>query len=195
MTVALDSQSNARLGECTRREILRRFGALGLTLASPPVGRASEGSRPKSTAPTLRAKLRINVEQRVGTIDPFLYGHFLEHLGRCVYEGIYDEGSPLSDSDGNRKDVLDAARRLRVTQLRWPGGNFASGYHWQDGVGPPGLTPCAFQPRLVRARIESFRHRRIYCYLPKARCGAISLRQHGDGNPGRGGKLGGILQP
>ncbi len=125
-----DSQSSTRSGESTRREIIRRFGGLGLTLASPAFAQ-------ESSEPALRAKLRINLEQRLGTIDPFLYGHFLEHLGRCVYEGIYDEGSPLSDSGGNRKDVLEAARRLGVTQLRWPGGNFASGYHWQDGVGPP----------------------------------------------------------
>lgn len=133
-----------QLGECTRREILRHFGALGLTLASPPVGRAAQALPRESTAPPLHAKLRINLEQRLGTIDPFVYGHFLEHLGRCVYEGIYDEGSPLSDSDGNRKDVLDTARRLRVTQLRWPGGNFASGYHWQDGVGPRDSRPARF---------------------------------------------------
>ena len=132
-----DSQSSTRSGECTRREIIRGFGGLGLALASPGVAQ-------ESSEPALRAKLRINLEQRLGTIDPFLYGHFLEHLGRCVYEGIYDEGSPLSDSEGNRKDVLEAARRLRVTQLRWPGGNFASGYHWQDGVGPRDSRPARF---------------------------------------------------
>src|SRR6266851_9027027 len=132
-----DSQSSTRSGESTRREIIRRFGGLGLTLASPAFAQ-------ESSEPALRAKLRINLEQRLGTIDPFLDGHFLEHLGRCVYEGIYDEGSPLSDSGGNRKDVLEAARRLGVTQLRWPGGNFASGYHWQDGVGPRDSRPARF---------------------------------------------------
>jgi hypothetical protein len=129
------------LSECTRREIIRRFG--GLTLAAPTVGAVLALPR-EGSEPPLHAKLRINLETRLGTIDPFLYGHFLEHLGRCVYEGIYDEGSPLSDSEGNRKDVLAAARRLRVTQLRWPGGNFASGYHWQDGVGPRGSRPARF---------------------------------------------------
>jgi len=136
MKVVLESQSNARLGECTRREIIQGLGALGVTLALPSAGRTARAFSQESPEPPLHAKLRINLELRLGTIDPFLYGHFLEHLGRCVYEGIYDEGSPLSDSDGNRKDVLAAARRLRVTQLRWPGGNFASGYHWQDGGAP-----------------------------------------------------------
>jgi alpha-N-arabinofuranosidase len=143
MKFALDSQSNARRGAYTRREIIRRFGALGLTMASPSVSRAQALGQ-KSTEPPLKAKLGVSLEARLGAIDPFLYGHFLEHLGRCVYEGIYDEGSPLSDTDGNRKDVLDAARRLRVTQLRWPGGNFVSGYHWQDGVGPRDSRPARF---------------------------------------------------
>lgn len=112
-------------------------------MAPPWVSRAQALGQ-KSTEPPLHAKLTINLETRLGTIDPFLYGHFLEHMGRCVYEGIYDEGSPFSDSDGDREDVLNAARRLRVTQLRWPGGNFASGYHWQDGVGPRDSRPARF---------------------------------------------------
>src|SRR6267142_2032834 len=61
---------------------------------------------------------------------------FIEHLGRCIYGGIYDEGSPLADARGFRTDVLDAVRPLRIPILRWPGGNFVSGYHWLDGVGP-----------------------------------------------------------
>lgn len=140
--LVLDSQSNTKSGGCTRREFIRRFESLGLTLVSPSVGRAELALPRGSREPPLHAKLSINLESRLGTIDPFLYGSFLEHIGRCVYEGIYDEGSPLSDSEGNRKDVLEAARRLRVTQLRWPGGNFASGYHWQDGVGPRDSRPA-----------------------------------------------------
>jgi len=76
-------------------------------------------------------------------------------MGRCIYEGIYEEGSPLSDQDGNRKDVVEAARRLHVTQLRWPGGNFASGYHWQDGIGPKDCRPTRFN--LAWAQPESNR--------------------------------------
>src|SRR5258708_5301596 len=105
MKVVLESRSNARSGECTRRKIMQGLGALGATLASPSAGRTSLAFSQKSPEPPLHAKLQINLELRLGTIDPFLYGHFLEHLGRCVYEGIYDEGSPLSDSEGNRKDV------------------------------------------------------------------------------------------
>jgi alpha-N-arabinofuranosidase len=92
----------------------------------------------------LQATLKIDLERRLGTIDPNIYGNFIEHLGRCIYTGIYDEGSPLADADGNRKDVLEAARRLHVTQLRWPGGNFGSGYHWQDGIGSRDARPARY---------------------------------------------------
>ena len=96
------------------------------------------------TEPPLKATLTVDLERRLGTIDPSIYGNFIEHLGRCIYGGVYDEGSPLADADGNRKDVLEAARRLRVTQLRWPGGNFSSGYHWQDGIGSQDARPARY---------------------------------------------------
>jgi alpha-N-arabinofuranosidase len=74
-------------------------------------------------------------------VDRRIFGNFIEHLGRCIYGGIYEEGSPLSDERGFRRDVLDAVRPLRVPVLRWPGGNFVSGYHWLDGVGPVDARP------------------------------------------------------
>lgn len=82
------------------------------------------------------AKIKIDLDRIIGRVDRKLFGGFIEHLGRCIYGGIYDESSPLSDQHGYRVDVMDAIRALRVPALRWPGGNFASGYHWQDGIGP-----------------------------------------------------------
>ncbi|MCC7367405.1 MAG: alpha-N-arabinofuranosidase [Chloroflexi bacterium] len=82
------------------------------------------------------ARIKIDRDRRIGTIDRHIYGGFVEHLGRCIYGGIYEEGSPLSDGRGFRTDVLEGARALRMPNLRWPGGNFVSGYHWLDGVGP-----------------------------------------------------------
>ncbi len=87
------------------------------------------------------AKIKIDIDRKIGTINPNIYGGFIEHLGRCIYGGIYDEGSPLSDERGFRKDVLEALRALRLPNLRYPGGNFVSGYHWQDGVGPKDKRP------------------------------------------------------
>jgi alpha-N-arabinofuranosidase len=82
------------------------------------------------------AKIGIDLDRKIGTVDRRIFGNFIEHIGRCIYGGIYEEGSPLSDERGFRRDVLEAARPLRVPILRWPGGNFVSGYHWLDGVGP-----------------------------------------------------------
>jgi alpha-N-arabinofuranosidase len=82
------------------------------------------------------ARIGIDLARRIGTVDRRIFGNFIEHLGRCIYGGVFDEGSPLSDARGFRRDVLEAVRRLRVPVLRWPGGNFVSGYHWTDGVGP-----------------------------------------------------------
>jgi alpha-N-arabinofuranosidase len=95
----------------------------------------------------LRARVKIDTERVVGEIDPMIYGNFIEHLGRCIDGGIFEEKSPLSDGNGFRRDVMDAVRKLNVTQLRWPGGNFSSNYHWNDGIGPRDQRP----PRLEMA--------------------------------------------
>jgi alpha-N-arabinofuranosidase len=82
------------------------------------------------------ARIVVELARRIGTVDRRIFGHFIEHLGRCIYGGIFEEGSPLSDERGFRRDVMEAVRPLGVSILRWPGGNFVSGYHWRDGVGP-----------------------------------------------------------
>src|SRR5947199_6257717 len=87
------------------------------------------------------ARIGIDLERRIGPVDRRIFGQFIEHLGRCIYGGIVEEGSPLSDARGFRQDVLDAARALRPPVLRWPGGNFVSAYHWTDGVGPRDRRP------------------------------------------------------
>ncbi len=95
----------------------------------------------------LRARVKIDTERVIGDIDPKIYGNLIEHLGRCIDGGVFEEGSPLSDANGFRRDVLDAAKKLNVTILRWPGGNFSSNYHWKDGIGPRDARP----PRLEMA--------------------------------------------
>jgi alpha-L-arabinofuranosidase len=79
--------------------------------------------------------LHLHSKYHVGQVDARLFGGFLEHLGRAVYEGVFDPTSAHADGDGFRTDVMDALRRLGMTTMRYPGGNFASGYHWEDGVG------------------------------------------------------------
>jgi len=85
---------------------------------------------------TLTAHMTLDRDFRIAEIDPRIYGSFIEHLGRAVYGGIYEPGHPEADDRGFRQDVLRLVRELGVTIVRYPGGNFVSGYNWQDGVGP-----------------------------------------------------------
>jgi alpha-N-arabinofuranosidase len=87
------------------------------------------------------AKIILDRDFRIGEVDPRLYGSFIEHLGRAVYEGIYEPGHPTADDMGFRQDVLELVRELQVPIVRYPGGNFVSGYDWQDGVGPKDQRP------------------------------------------------------
>jgi alpha-L-arabinofuranosidase len=82
------------------------------------------------------AHITVSSAAPVGTIARRVFGSFVEHLGRCVYDGIYEPGHPAADEQGFRRDVLDLVRELGVTTVRYPGGNFVSGYRWEDGVGP-----------------------------------------------------------
>ncbi len=87
------------------------------------------------------ARIKIDTDRTIGEVHPLLFGNFTEHLGRMIYGGIYEEGSPLSDANGYRLDVMEAVKQLNVSILRWPGGNFASGYNWTDGIGPKDQRP------------------------------------------------------
>lgn len=89
----------------------------------------------------MKATLNLDTRHNAGEIDRRIFSGFLEHLGRAVYEGVYDPGNPLSDSAGFRRDVLDALRRMRMPLVRYPGGNFVSDYDWKDGIGPRGKRP------------------------------------------------------
>ncbi len=83
------------------------------------------------------AKMYINPNVKKGQINKEIYGHFSEHLGRCIYEGIFvGEDSSIPNVKGMRKDVVDALKEMQIPVLRWPGGCFADEYHWMDGIGP-----------------------------------------------------------
>ncbi|KAB8287397.1 alpha-L-arabinofuranosidase, partial [Bifidobacterium avesanii] len=87
------------------------------------------------------ARLIVDDDFRLAPVSPRLFGSFVEHLGRCVYGGIYEPGHPEADEDGFRRDVIELVRELGVTTVRYPGGNFVSGYRWEDGVGPKDRRP------------------------------------------------------
>jgi alpha-N-arabinofuranosidase len=108
-----------------------------LALAAPLALRAQPNA--------LQARIKIDSDRRIGAIDPKIYGNFAEHLGRCIEGGLFEEGSPLSDQHGYRKDVMQAVKDLDVTLLRWPGGNFSSNYNWKDGIGPRDQRPARLE--------------------------------------------------
>ncbi len=110
-----------------------RLGLLLLSLAVPPAIAAAAAA----------ATLRLDLAQPGPVINKNIYGQFAEHLGRCIYEGIWvGEDSPIPHTRGYRNDVLAALKTLQVPQLRWPGGCFADEYHWRDGIGPREKRPA-----------------------------------------------------
>ena len=100
-----------------------------------------------------KAEIIIDKYFLTGKVDKRIFGSFIEHLGRAVYEGIYQEGSALSDEQGFRKDTLDLVKELQVPIVRYPGGNFVSGFHWEDSVGPKDKRPA--KPDLAWGVIET----------------------------------------
>src|SRR3954449_10740710 len=87
------------------------------------------------------AHITIDPKRVVGSIDRRLFGGFVEHMGRGVYGGIYDPEHPTADAEGFRQDVLDLVRELGISTVRYPGGNFVSGFRWEDSVGPRDQRP------------------------------------------------------
>ena len=88
-----------------------------------------------------KASMILDKDFSIGNIDPRLYGSFIEHLGRAVYGGIYEPGHPRADELGFREDVADMVRRLGISVVRYPGGNFVSGFNWEDSIGPRSERP------------------------------------------------------
>ncbi len=122
------------MSSIVRRRFLQQSLAGGAACSAEVFfGRFLSAQTPSSTSPT---SIYLDTKRTIAPIDRNLFGSFLEHLGRAIYEGIYDHGSKLSDSNGFRKDVMEEIRTLGVPIIRYPGGNFVSGYNWLDGVGP-----------------------------------------------------------
>src|ERR687888_1432037 len=104
----------------------------------------------------IKAEILLDRDFVIGETDPRLFGAFVEHLGRCIYGGLFEPGHPEADEKGFRRDVLALVGELAPTILRYPGGNFVSGYDWEDGVGPSSSRPLrrdlawrSLEPNLV----------------------------------------------
>src|SRR5579863_2881107 len=125
------------MSDLSRRKFLKHASQAGLAVAATSAFRRFAIAQADSVT-----RVVIDSGRQVAPISPNLFGSFLEHLGRAIYEGVYDPGSKFADSNGFRTDVLAEVKRLGVPIIRWPGGNFVSGYHWLDGVGPKKNRPA-----------------------------------------------------
>ena len=124
------------MSQRSRRRFLRETATASVAVAANQLFSGFARAQTATAQATGPVRLYVDTRRTRATLDRNVFGSFLEHLGRAVYEGIYDPGSPLSDSNGYRKDVLEEIRKLNVPIVRYPGGNFVSGYNWLDGVGP-----------------------------------------------------------
>jgi alpha-L-arabinofuranosidase len=122
-----------------RRDFISRASALGL--ASLAENTWVGGNPAWASSGSSEVRVLIDPSRPLAKLESNIFGSFLEHLGRAIYEGIYDPGSPQADAQGFRKDVLAEIRSLGVPIIRYPGGNFVSGYNWLDGVGPKNDRP------------------------------------------------------
>jgi len=118
-----------------RRQLLKQATAAGIACATNSFLAPFAFAQPRTNSGDV-ARIYVDSRRTIAPLDRNLFGSFLEHLGRAIYEGIYDPASSLSDSAGFRKDVMAEVRQLGVPMIRYPGGNFVSGYNWLDGVGP-----------------------------------------------------------
>jgi alpha-N-arabinofuranosidase len=127
---------SATIGRSTRRSFLVNSArsAVGLGMSRTLSALAQTSSQP--------AQIAVDTRRVVATLDRRLFGSFLEHLGRAIYGGVFEPGSPLADQSGFRRDVLNEIKTLAVPLVRYPGGNFVSGYDWLDGVGPRASRPA-----------------------------------------------------
>jgi alpha-N-arabinofuranosidase len=121
----------------SRRTFLKQASLAGTALAA---GRWFGGLAHAQSGPSV-ARIYLDPAQKIAPLDRKVFGSFIEHLGRSIYGGVYEPGSKLSDSNGFRKDVLEEVKKLGVPIIRYPGGNFVSGYNWLDGVGPKDKRP------------------------------------------------------
>lgn len=118
----------------------------------------------------MKAEITLNQKFVIGDVDERIYGSFIEHLGRAVYEGIYQPGSPFADEQGFRKDVIELVKELGVPIVRYPGGNFVSGYRWEDTVGPKEDRPARLDLAWGVIEDNSFGLNEFTDWAKKANC-------------------------
>ena len=124
-----------------RRNFLRQSATTGMAWGVSSLFGGLSSAQNSAAGASQVASIYVDSRRSIAPLDRNLFGSFLEHLGRAIYEGIYDPGSKLSDANGFRTDVMDEIRKMSVPIIRYPGGNFVSSYNWLDGVGPKEKRP------------------------------------------------------
>ncbi len=124
-----------------RRNFLRQSATTGMAWGVSSLFGGLSSAQNSAAGASQVASIYVDSRRSIAPLDRNLFGSFLEHLGRAIYEGIYDPGSKLSDANGFRTDVMDEIRKMNVPIIRYPGGNFVSSYNWLDGVGPKDKRP------------------------------------------------------
>ncbi|HSW49675.1 MAG TPA: hypothetical protein VLH09_05835, partial [Bryobacteraceae bacterium] len=123
------------------RSLTRRGFAMGAGAAVFSAITAKRGL----SAPTQEQKVEVSAGAEIGVINPYLHSHFAEHLGSCVYGGLWvGRDSKIANINGHRRQAVEWLKELGVPVLRWPGGCFADDYHWRDGIGPRDTRPRRF---------------------------------------------------
>src|SRR5256885_575198 len=141
---SITTRGRVQMFSSDRRRFLHRAAGAGIAWSANSVfPHFLSAQTPAPTDDVARAY--VDPRRLIAPLDRNLFGSFLEHLGRAIYEGIYDPGSKFSDASGFRKDVIDEIRRIGVPIIRYPGGNFVSGYNWLDGVGPKSKRPTVLE--------------------------------------------------
>ena len=125
----------------SRRSFLQITSAAAIGAAADVSLKLPVLAQTQAAAAGQPVKVYLDSRRTIAELDPNVYGSFLEHLGRAIYEGIYEPGSKFADANGFRTDVADEIRKMHVPIIRYPGGNFVSGYNWLDGVGPKNKRP------------------------------------------------------
>ena len=142
-----------------------------------------------------KAKLIMDRDFAIGKIDPRIYGSFIEHLGRAVYGGIYEPSHPTADENGFRRDVIDMVRKLGVPVVRYPGGNFVSGFNWEDSIGPRDQRPKRLDLAWFTTETNEVGLHEFVDWAEESGYAGHVRRQSGLPGRGRRPERGGICQP
>ena len=135
------------------------------------------------------AKLSIDKSHVIGNVDPNLYSSFIEHLGRAVYTGIYEPGHKTADAQGFRRDVIDLVKELGVSLVRYPGGNFVSGFNWRDSIGPLSERPKRLELAWHSIETNEIGIDEFADWAKKAGTGVMAAVNLGTGTPQEAGNL------